>query len=79
MSKAKLVSGVLCRDDTSSAYIVFVQDTKPSDMERDAIGLWGAKSGAWIGDHVWLMEHWKAEYDLTPPRKGRCFEVEIEL
>jgi len=91
---AKLVSGVLCRDDRPAGLIRFFGGANSDEVEipTESISYW--MQGRWEGPRSrlrlpnrvmllkygqWTLETWRAAYDLEPPRKGRCFEVEIEL
>ena len=73
--KRKMVDGVLCRD--SSGLILFFYYAAREDMYLDCGGHWCANWGS--RKTSWWLREWQAEYDMPAPRRGRAFEVRIEL
>lgn len=74
--KPKWTDGVLCRDGAGEYYIAFAPGVRRSGVQCSN-GLWvGRTEGGW---QSWTLADWKASYDLAPPRKGQCFECEVEL
>jgi len=78
--KPKMVDGYLCRDKMRDeagiglrGTIVFFHggDDPPYKVGFGWDGLWPLKE--------WTLREWKKDYDLTPPRPGRKFEVSLEL
>jgi len=82
MAKAKMVSGVLARDNRKNGeecVVVFFPGVKREEISS-AVGFWDTSNdNACDGLREWTPEEWREEYDLPLPRKGRAFEVEIEL
>ena len=77
----KYTSGMLCRDK------LHICDRKDEiaffplpELKLSNVGIW-RDIGKPIdgGVKVWTSEEWKAQYGLTPPKPGKCFEVDIEL
>lgn len=77
----KYTSGMLCRDGVDAGCdfeIAFFPHLSPTMDEKGEWGWWfiHCDDDDWYG---WSLKGWRKQYALTPPKPGRCFEVDIEL
>ena len=86
----KYTDGVLCRDKDLGGDVVFFPGHSEQHVYLDVpLGWWLSKRPRVRlgGAKVWVLGRFKTLYDLrdengkpcAPPRKGRCFECEVEL